>query len=193
VYAANAPAVSTLPSIAMCRNSSFENIGVHRINSTACHVAVVAGCEGEALLLGEWVKERREDLEALLDNISVVSLSWLAADIAPVGHFADGSLRARAVGARLWIVVTMQMRFAHCPTTAALLETLLESGTSYLELRVDEDHDNVCLVTPEGLQNGAEGRRQKEVPDQFEMVEIERDFPTHAGGLIRSQLQRDLV
>ncbi len=87
----------------------------------ATHLAVVVACEGEAILVTGWIDAHIAELEAMLE-ISVVSVSWTASDIAPVGHLAEGTLELRAVPAALWVLVTTRVRLqrdtvpsASCP------------------------------------------------------------------------------
>jgi hypothetical protein len=69
----------------------------------SCHVAVVASCEGEAVLITKWIHGRLPELESLIKT-RVASISWLATDIAPVGHLVDGTLRGIPVEADVWVL-----------------------------------------------------------------------------------------
>jgi hypothetical protein len=153
-----------------------------------CHVAVVGACEGEAVLLAGWALKYRGDLEVLL-GVRVASVSWLATDIAPVGHFVQGDLRAAPVDAAAWVVVAISTRFDHCTTTSFLRDLLLRAGRRTVLLSVDGEKDNVCELRPDG------GRPQQP-PGGGQFFEIPlagRTFPTHPGGLFRSALVRHLV
>ena len=92
-----------------------------------CHVAVIGSCEGEAVMLSNWVREHRGDLESLIDA-SIASLTWLATDIAPVGHFVYGDLSAIAIDVDAWVVVAFSTRFEHCSLTGFLVELLKNTG-----------------------------------------------------------------
>jgi hypothetical protein len=61
-------------------------------------LAIVASCEGEAIILSNWVQKHRNDLESLI-GASIVTLTWLASDIAPIGYFICGKLNAIAIEA----------------------------------------------------------------------------------------------
>ncbi len=155
----------------------------------ACHIAVVAGCEGEALLLGRWILDRGAELGRMLDNVTVASLSWLASDVAPVGHIVHGRLAARPVHAQLWAVVAFSARFDACPTTVALTETLRACAMPYLEMRIDEASDNVALVT--SRPQSARPRSQQDA-GRFALRRLDAAFPSHIGGLFQADVPQGL-
>ena len=111
-----------------------------------CHIAVVAACEGEAVMWSNWSIAHSEALEALLD-VHVRSISWLAADIAPVGHFICGTLQPVPVRADVWILVATRMRLTHCNATAALWAAAAAAGVPVWSLALDEPADNLTLHT----------------------------------------------
>ncbi|MFF9803312.1 hypothetical protein ACF1G3_38765, partial [Streptomyces rochei] len=109
--------------------------------SDACHVAVVAGCEAEAVLLSRWVLTRDQELRSVVDA-PVGSLTWLATDIAPVGHFAEGVLRTTVIDAQLWVLVTTEVRLARCQMVRTLLNALDAAGLPYVTVSVDGVSDD---------------------------------------------------
>lgn len=113
----------------------------------AAHLAVVAGCEGEAILVTGWIDAHIAELETRLE-ISVVSMSWTASDIAPVGHLAEGTLELRAVQAALWVLVTTRVRLQRDSVASAIAAAVAASGGRLLRMVLDESQDNVELVPP---------------------------------------------
>jgi hypothetical protein len=91
------------------------------------HVAIVASCEGEAVLIADWVDTHRAELEATC-GVTVSSRSWLADDVAPVGTLVYGWLARARVTAPNWIIVTQSVRRRHCSVTAALVKTARDAG-----------------------------------------------------------------
>lgn len=142
---------------------------------TACHVAVVGGCEGEALLLSTWAVAHRADLESAL-GVRVVSVSWLAVDIAPVGVMPHATLQPVAVDAGTWVVVALDVRFAHCGVTGALAATVVSAGVRTMQLAVDSQSANLSQTT-----TASERTRRLPRPS---------DPPVHLGGLFRGSLDR---
>ncbi len=150
----------------------------------ACHIAIVASCEAEALMLGRWALDHRDDLFTRYNRAIVVSMSWLAVDVAPVGQIVHGDLVAHAVHARLWAVVAFAGRFDACPATVALTETLRECALPYLEMRVDQTDENVTLI-----RSPPQSARQP-TPDEvgrFTLVSTAANpFSRHVGGLFQA-------
>lgn len=142
---------------------------------TGCHVAVVGGCEGEAVLLSTWAFAHRADLESAL-GVQVSSVSWLAVDIAPVGVMPRGTLQLVAVDAAIWVVVAVNVRFAHCGVTGALSATLVAAGVRTMQLAVDSHNANLSRTT-------LATERTRRLPRPAE-------FPVHIGGLFRGSLDR---
>jgi hypothetical protein len=135
-------------------------------------------------MIGRWVRARGAELGRWLDNVTVVSMSWLANDIAPVGQMVHGALQARPVDARVWAVVAFAARFDACPVTVALTETLLECAIPYFEVRVDEASDNATFVAA-----AQRTRATAEERSRFEAVPIGRQrFESHAGGLFQANV-----
>ncbi|MCP2250131.1 hypothetical protein [Lentzea aerocolonigenes] len=112
-----------------------------------CHVVVIGSCEGEAALIAEWALARHDEL-ASAANCAVGSLSWLATDVAPVGHFADGTLRTTTIDAPMWVLVAAGMRFERCATTAAILNALDGAGLPHVTVAVDAPENNVERHNP---------------------------------------------
>ena len=113
----------------------------------AAHLAVVAGCEGEAILVTGWIDAHMAELETRL-GVSVVSVSWTASDIAPVGHFAEGALELRAVQAAVWVLVTIRVRLQRDSVASAIAAAVTASGRRLLRVVLDESEGNVELVPP---------------------------------------------
>jgi xanthosine utilization system XapX-like protein len=147
----------------------FERSGTGR---PACHVAVVAACEGEAALFAQRVVDRRAELEDRLD-VEVVSLSWLASDIAPVGHLVDGRLRGVPVAAEAWVVVGTEARIDSA-LAGGMIDALAGSGAPCWVLAIDRSTDNL------GLAEADDGTRDVDVPDD--------GFPVANGGAFRGDL-----
>ena len=57
------------------------------------------------MLISNWALARTVELERAV-GASVKSLTWLATDVAPVGHFAEGTLRTTMIDAPLWVLVS---------------------------------------------------------------------------------------
>ena len=104
------------------------------------HVAVIGSCEGEAILFTHRVLEHRRALEAAL-QVRIRSLSWLASDVAPVGHFAAGTLSVRFVHCDSWILVGTHASLVAGVTTALLVETLWSTRIDHAELEIDQTKD----------------------------------------------------
>jgi hypothetical protein len=77
-------------------------------NHSHCHIAVIASCEGEVVILSNWARRHCRELEALIDS-PITSLSWIASDIAPVGQFVYGKLNAEAIHADVIVVIISEI------------------------------------------------------------------------------------
>lgn len=145
------------------------------------HVAIVGRCEGEAVLYAHWVREHRTSLAAAL-GAPVRSLSWVASDVAPVGHFAVGDLTIRAVPSDLWIVLAPGSSLGGGYTARVLIESLAAAGIEYAELVIDQAENNLHRHDP---------RPAGEPEQRKELRQLDLDNPAltrHAGGLFRPQL-----
>ncbi|GAA2775732.1 hypothetical protein GCM10010521_62830 [Streptomyces rameus] len=109
-----------------------------------CHVAVVAECEGEAVLISSWVRRHRAELEELL-RVTAVSGSWTAVDPVPVGHLPHGRLRARAVRADVWVVVGKSGLVAN-DVGQALCRVVFEARLPAFTVSLDIATENVEQV-----------------------------------------------
>ena len=146
------------------------------------HLAVVAACEGEAVLVASWVETHLSELEAILGQ-AVVSMSWTASDIAPVGHLAEGALELRAVEAPVWVLCTVRERLASDTLASAIARAVTASGRTLVRLALDEAEDNIEVITPP--------RDHDPEPRTFGEGLVAMDsgaFGTRAGGLHRSTL-----
>jgi hypothetical protein len=174
------------------RTAAFTAWAAPLAGQASCHIAVVASCEGEAVLITRRIVSRRGELESVL-NARVVSVSWLASDIAPVGQMVDGGLRARAVDAHVWAVAATEARLLHCTTTGALLTAIRASGLAGYEVMIDRASANVreVLRAPRG-----EVARllAQEIAESVQPVPVEQArLPSIAGGVFRSDLLRVLA
>jgi hypothetical protein len=124
-----------------------SHLDTDRLRDPSCHVVVLGSCEGESVLLSDGVLERLAELERAVGG-SIGSLSWLATDVAPVGHFTQGTLRTAMVEADLWVLVAHSTRFEHCTVTGAVLNALLGAGTPVFTLAVDLIEDNLVRLQP---------------------------------------------
>ena len=106
------------------------------------HAVVIGACEGEAALIADWALARQDELGRTA-GAPVGSLSWLATDVAPVGHFADGALRTMPIDARVWTVIASSARFGNCTTTRAVLNAITAAGLPYTAIAVDVRENNV--------------------------------------------------
>jgi len=150
--------------------------------AAAAHLAVVAACEGEAVLVADWVETHLPELETML-GLSVVSMSWTASDIASVGHLAEGTLQLMAVEAPVWVLATVRVRFQHDPLTSAIANAVTASGRPLVRVVLDERENNVEGVSPPG-EDDREARTARE-----ELVAVDPGaFGTRVGGLYRSTL-----
>ncbi|MGJ7506445.1 hypothetical protein [Variovorax sp. GT1P44] len=155
-------------------------------DAVSCHVAVVGACEGEAILLAHWVHGHLAELEAVLP-VTVTSISWIAADIAPVGHLVVGTLEGVPVAANAWVVVATSMRLLHCPVAGQVIEPLRWAGVTHVTVAVDETGDNVRVYEPE------DPPKDVEVGELIEAVNLaKRPVRVHAGGLFQWQVLKEV-
>jgi len=146
------------------------------------HLAVVAACEGEAVLIASWVETHLSELETILGQV-VVSMSWTASDIAPVGHLAEGVLELRAVEAPVWVLATVRARFGQDAVASAIARAVTASGRTLVRVALDETEDNIEVI--------AAPRDGAPEPRTFgeELVALDPGaFGTRVGGLHRSTL-----
>jgi hypothetical protein len=140
------------------------------------HLAVVAACEGEAVLVTSWIDTHLAELERML-GFGVASMSWTASDIAPVGHLAEGTLELRAVAAPVWVLAATRVRLQRGAVTSAIASAVAAAGRSLVRVVLDETTNNVEVVSP------PKGRGKARIAWQ-EPVPIDPGaFGTRAGGL----------
>lgn len=147
----------------------------------SAHLAVAASCEGEAVLFAGWVTRHRAALEDAL-GVALSSMSWCADDVAPVGHLADGQLRAQPLEAGLWVVVATRERLAYGSSVNLLKASIARAGQPLVEIMIDVASDNV--------------RWLRTKPQPFHGSEptlADCPIPTHAGGLFRDFLASQLL
>jgi hypothetical protein len=148
-----------------------------QIGEDGCHVAVVASCEGEGVLLAAWVLNHVDDLD-----FPVASLSWIAEDIAPIGEMPCGTLRAWPLRAKSWLIVSTSAHFEHGKAANAIIAALTAAGRAYRTLAIDKSVENLSHVKPK--------------PDASlaHLVSIPlQGFPVHQGGLLRPYALEALV
>ncbi len=150
-----------------------------------CHVAIVGSCEGEAVLFSNWVLQHRDQLERMM-GVSVASLSWLATDIAPVGHFVYGTLQAVPVHVPMWVVVSLGTRLRTCHVTGLLIETLAAANKGCIMVAVDQAENNVTAMSSAG---------STQLPsDRYDAVDLGEERPAaRVGGLFSKTLLQDLL
>jgi hypothetical protein len=162
-----------------------RNVGLEQSWSPA-HIAVVGGSEGEAVLFTNWVVRHRDDLERALE-VRTTSISWLSSDIAPVGHCVLGTLRAVAVDALVWIIVSLKSRIQQCSVTNGLIETVAAANLQYVTIAVDVNINNVACVP-------VLDKTRKIPPDGFDVIDIEANGSVeHVGGLFSSSVINNLL
>jgi len=115
----------------------------------SCHVVVIGSCEGEAVLISNWTLARAAELERAV-GASVQSLTWLATDVAPVGHFVEGTLRTAMIDAPLWVLVSISARFDVCATVHAVTNAVLAAGLPFATLTLNSPQDNLTRYAPPG-------------------------------------------
>jgi hypothetical protein len=148
----------------------------------ACHAAIVASCEGEAILFTQWTRDHRAELEALL-AVSIESVSWLASDIAPVGHFLAAKLTIKSVREAIWVVIASGASLEHGGITRRLLDTLRLAGVEHFRLAIDVNEHNV-------MQHPATA---PVTAPETASVRVDSDlFAAYPAGLFRSELDRIL-
>jgi hypothetical protein len=153
-------------------------------DKATCHVALCASCEGEAVLVAGWILDHIEELEAVLDA-TAVSVSWLAVDIAPVGHTVERRLRSIAVTADRWVLIATQTRLGHCSATSILRNGIHASEVPVFELALDLHSANLEKVAAPSL--ASQKAEYIRVPTQsLRQVDI-------PGGCFRSDLLKLLA
>lgn len=144
-------------------------------SGAGCHVAVVATCEAEAMMISARLRERLPELEKLLLT-PVTSMSWLAIDQIPVGHRPHGTLRAQPITARVWALVG-----AMPPTlTNFYVQLLSDADIPAVSIDLSSPFENVHVL-PEGL--------------EWQSYLVRNDFEpaTHPQGLLHHHLYRHLL
>ncbi|RST16905.1 hypothetical protein E2C00_33205 [Streptomyces sp. WAC05374] len=122
---------------------SFPDLDATGTRQT-CHVAVVAECEGEAVLISSWVRRHRTELEKQL-RLTIVSGSWTAVDPVPVGHLPHGRLRAQPVRADVWVVVGKSGLVMN-DVGQALCRVVYEARLPAITVSLDHTKENVKQV-----------------------------------------------
>jgi hypothetical protein len=130
-------------------------------------------------VLARWACDHQGDIAALVGR-PVVSISWLAADILPVGRMVYGALQPWASLSRRWIVVSTAHRLAHCEVAGHLIEMMRSLDRPYGELAVDRVKGNFRWFEARDIEGS---------PDSLARYPIEEGvIRTHPGGLYRGAL-----
>jgi len=158
----------------------FPNGNNSRKNN--CHVCIIASCEGEALLLSNWLYRHIAEVEGL-QNLMIGSLSWIASDIAPVGKIVNGQLKTVAVDYPVWILVAGQARFTNCNTANMIMNCVRSADKQMILLEYDRPTDNVTWYKKTAIVEDAENRIMIRPDEQF----------VHNGGLFRWALPNYLL
>lgn len=162
---------------------SLPRAGSADVPSTPAHVAVVASCEGEAILVAAWVEEHRSELEDML-AVAVRSVSWVATDVAPVGCLAHGQLQATPVSAPVWVLVGLSQLLERAEVADMVIQSASAAGNAVHQVAIDitdEPHQNVGRL----LEGASAGTRRVALPDG--------GFAVHVGGLFRHDLDSVVV
>lgn len=155
-----------------------EEIGASA-GSSPFHVHVIASSEGEAILFAAWIERRRAELEARL-GAPLRSLSWLALDVAPVGHLPVGALEVRALPPTRILLVASSSRLAACPVASKLEEALRRSAPEVVTMAIDRPEANLVR-----LPRADTGTRA----DDDVLLAIDHPLlAVHAGGAFRADL-----
>ena len=155
-----------------------------------CHIAVVGSCEGEAVVFSNWARKHRSDLELLM-NTQITSLSWLASDIAPVGHFVYGKLNAVAVEADMYVVLTLSVRFVHCNLTRLLTDLFRHAAGKTFAFSVDKAENNV-LTLSSAIKQPVDDPKPH-LPNKIRLTGTGTRFSSHLGGLFSPTVKQYLV
>jgi hypothetical protein len=158
-----------------------------RPDTPVCHIAVVGACEGEAILIAEWARNHRQEIDELF-GVTVGSLSWLASDIAPVGHMQVGTLQAAAVSADLWVFVGTLGRLQGS-AGRFIADGVKWSGLQYATVALDGPRDK-------NVEAPAPWKPPQDV-DMHELIAAtniaENPPQMHPGGLFLWQLRERLL
>jgi hypothetical protein len=175
--AQSADELAGMPALAVLKKGPNLVDGAIR---SACHVAIVASCEGEAVMVSSWVHRHVSELAALV-KLPVDSISWIASDIAPVGHFIEGGVSYAPVAAEIWVVIAPSARLLHCSLTSILQQSLKKSGQTLFELTLDASEGNL-------VQHRLRSRLTAS-DEGVSMFSVKAMKPTHfAGGVFREEL-----
>ena len=151
--------------------------------SISAHIAVLGRCEGEAMLHAQWVRENRHQIGDAL-GVSVKSMSWLASDIAPVGHFACGNFQVRAAQADVWIAAGAGATLLAGYAASLLKETASAAGMEYVEFHLGTSVNNVRRHPATHGNGEAKSLRRLELSDPA--------ITAYPGGLLVRQLMPKL-
>lgn len=164
------------------RNGYFKFSDENKSRKSNCHICIIASCEGEALLLSNWIYQHFVDIEGL-QNLVIGSLSWIASDIAPVGKMINGQLKTEAIDYPIWLLVSGQSRFTNCNTANMIMNCIRSADKQMILLEYDQESDNVSWYKKTSTVENAENCILIRPDEQF----------VHDGGLFRWALPKYLI
>jgi hypothetical protein len=205
-----------LPPLTLLHRQPSTNAG--RLEKPSSHVAVIGCCEGEALMLANWVHDNYRQIEDLLGT-QVVSHSWLSVDAAPVGHFPYGRLFAFPAQAETWVVIALSLRFELCKTTRLMCSLAMQHTQAVACVAFDESSGNMVLHgnavhqkfkrnngrfallkryvalfwTSLGFKKHVVFAEREQECGEFRLIQEKTKFPIHCGGLYRGSLLKNLL
>lgn len=160
----------------------YEEFNHSKSNSCpGAHIAVFGRCEGEAILYANWMRQHQKYVEDTL-GVSIFSQSWTSSDVAPVGHFACGTLTIRGIAANVWIIVSTSANIEAGYTPRVLISTLQSACIEHVVFSIDEAVGNVHRFQ---LQDGKNHNQTKEL---LRLPVDHQALRTHEGGLFRDQM-----
>ncbi|GLR85281.1 hypothetical protein GCM10007857_19910 [Bradyrhizobium iriomotense] len=140
--------------------------------SPNCHLAIIASCEGEAILWAAEVARRKTEIEAATGK-RVTSVSWVATDIVPVGTLAEARLSFAPIFADVWIVLSLSTRFEQCGTTNRIVRAAIAGGHEMYVLMIDQQKENLKRIPAKAVK-----------PPKGQAT----DLPIFAGGVFSADL-----
>ncbi len=145
------------------------------------HVAIIAACEGEAVLIADSLERSLGELEEFF-GVDVTSRSWLADDVAPVGALVFAGLGREPIAAPNWILVTTSVRKEHCTVTSMLATTARRAGLALGWVLLDDG----AVAVEDGFP--AAQRDAGDVDSGLTIVALPPGGPARLGGVYRRDL-----
>ncbi|WP_156928281.1 hypothetical protein [Bradyrhizobium sp. th.b2] len=145
------------------------------------HVIVIAGCEGDAVLIAGWASEHLAALESEI-AASAVAMSWISDDLIPVGHMPWGKIEPVVVPADVWVIVAPTVLLRHGHLARRLLTAAAAAGLARIVVAVDVPERNVHRLAKSANEQSGEW---------LGSVPIERlDRRSIPGGIFGAALER---